>query len=336
MGNDIDLLSNPNVEIETVSPSTYRGIKLIGANEVQQMKLKPINWIIPNFLPEGLTILAGRPKIGKSWLALNLSLAIARGGKALSYFNCNKHSIFYIPYEDNIRRLRDRMNNILSFEADRVAPSNLHYPQDLEFPKLNDGGLNQIKKIITDNKYIKVIIVDTFGSAISQKKSIAHNSFLDDYNLASDIQKLAIGNQICIILLHHTRKATSENIYDEISGTTGLTAAPDTLIVLKKESKSFTMHVTGRDVPDNEYTLKFNQESFNFSVEGLKEEIQMSEQRKEILDLFKQDLNKILKTNEITSTIGKKETAVSRLLSKMVSDGILTKPAYGSYKLNDN
>lgn len=336
MVNEIDFLSDTDlVEVETINPSNYQKINLIGANDVQRMELKPINWIIPNFLPEGLAIIAGRPKIGKSWLALNLSLAIARGGKALSYFDCNEHSILYLPYEDNFRRLQSRMNNILSYEDDKNAPTNLFYPENLEFPKLNDGGLEKLKEIITANTDIKVVIVDTLGRALLQKKSISNNQFLDDYNLGSEIQKFAMENQIAILLIHHTRKMQAENIFDEISGSTGITASPDSLFVLKKGNQSCILHTTGRDLPDNEYSLKFNSDSFTWKIEGLKEEIQVSGERQEILDLFNCNTELVLKTSEITSSLGKHKSTISQLLRRMESAGTLTSPVYGSYKLND-
>lgn len=332
MGSEINLLDDPELaEIETIIPSNYKMINLISAKGIQETKYKPINWLIPDLLPEGMAILAGRPKIGKSFLALNLALGIARGGKALSYFDCNRHSILYLPYEDSFIRLQERMNNILSGEDDKKAPDNLFYPSNLDFPKLNDGGKEEIEKIISNNKDIKLVIVDTLDRALKQKKGNSSNSYHEEYDMTSEIQKFAIQHGICILLIHHTRKAEAENVFDEISGTTGLTAAPDTLIMLKKENKSFTLYTTGRDIKGDEFALEFD--SCIWNVKGLREEISLGEERREILNLFKGDGNTILKTGDIASATGKTKQNVSKMLGKLEKDGRIISPKFGCYQL---
>ena len=82
---------------------------------------------------------------------------------------------------------------------------------------------------------LKLIIVDTFGRSIADKRRKDNNSYRADYDMASLIQEFAIQNHICILLIHHTKKIQEEEVIKEISGTSGIAGAMDTIFVLKKK-----------------------------------------------------------------------------------------------------
>ncbi len=303
-------------------------IKLVNARELQTMELKPINWIIENLLPEGLLILAGRPKIGKSFLALNMSLAIANGGHALGYFKANKNSVLYIPYEDNYRRLQDRINRMLAEEHYNEAPPNLFIPKDCDFPKMTIEGIDSLGKILDQNKDIKLVVIDTLGRAIIRSNKRNANQFQDEYDFGASLQKIALQRHISILLVHHTTKMKYEDGYDSILGTTGLTASPDSLMLLSKDSnKEFTLSLIGRDIEEKEYSVKF--QNCIWIVEGEKGKTTTPE-REEIISLFIQQ-NRPLKTKEIAELLDKTETNVCNMLKKIPE---IVKVKYGEYVLN--
>ena len=303
-------------------------IKLVNARELQTMELKPINWIIENLLPEGLLILAGRPKIGKSFLALNMSLAIANGGHALGYFKANKNSVLYIPYEDNYRRLQDRINRMLAEEHYKEAPSNLFIPKDCDFPKMTIEGIDSLGKILDDNNDIKLVVIDTLGRAIIRSNKRNANQFQDEYDFGAKLQKIALQRHISILLVHHTTKMKYEDVFDQVLGTTGLTASPDSLMLLSKDSnKEFSLAITGRDVEEKEYSVKF--QNCVWIVEGEKGKTTTPE-REEIISLFLQQ-ERPLKTKEIAEYLGKTETNVCNMLKKIPE---IVKVKYGEYVLN--
>ncbi|OGU41151.1 MAG: hypothetical protein A2455_12645 [Ignavibacteria bacterium RIFOXYC2_FULL_35_16] len=303
-------------------------IKLVNARELQTMELKPINWVIKDLLPEGLLILAGRPKIGKSFLALNMSLAIANGGHALGYFRANKNSVLYIPYEDNYRRLQDRINRMLAEEHYKEAPSNLFIPKDCDFPKMTIEGIDSLGKILDDNNDIKLVVLDTLGRSIVRSNKRNANQFQDEYDFLSVIQKIALQRHISILLVHHTTKMRYEDVFDQVLGTTGLTASPDSLMLLSKDSnKEFSLAITGRDIEEKEYTLKF--QNCIWIIEGEKGKTTTPE-REEIISLFLQQ-NRPLKTKEIAEYLGKTETNVCNMLKKIPE---IVKVKYGEYVLN--
>ena len=295
------------------------------------MELPPIKEVIKDFLPEGLTIFAGRPKIGKSWMAMNIAIAVANGSKALGFFETNKSDVLYIALEDNFRRIQERMNNILNAEIDKAAPKNLFFlVENKTLPKLNEGGIEEIQKMIDDNPNLILIIIDTLGRSIADKGRKDKDSYRADYDIASRIQELAINNNIALLLLHHTKKMQEENVFDEISGTTGITGAMDTMLVLKKKNNEHKLYITGRDIRENEYSMVFDENTFCWNV--IENEIKTTAERKEIYDLIF-NYGREMTSKEIANIIGKQQSNVSKMLGKMVKDGLIISPNYGHYKL---
>ncbi|MBL1121407.1 MAG: hypothetical protein D8M26_00795 [Ignavibacteriae bacterium] len=320
---------NEVIDYKILEPERKSKLKLVTARELQKMDLPPIRWVIKNLLPEGLSILAARPKTGKSFLAQNISLSITRGAKALAFFETEQSSVLYIALEDNFRRIQDRINNIIQNEIEKVAPDNLYYlEENKDLPKINDGGIEELQKLIIDEPEIKLIIVDTLGRTIADKRRNDNNSYRADYEIASKLQEFAIQNHICVLLIHHTKKVQEEDVFNEISGTSGITGAMDTMLVLKKKGKSGKLYVTGRDVKDVEYNLIFDETICCWNV--VEEEINTTAERKEIYDLIKSS-GREMKTGEIAELLGKTVPNVSKMLGKMLKDGLVATEKTGYY-----
>ena len=332
----VDLYDNEYASIGNLKPTNFQKsmLSLITAKKIQDMEFQPIEWIVEKLITPGLIILAGRPKSGKSWLALNLSLAITRGGIALSHFNANKAAVLYFALEDNVRRLKSRMENILNAEDDKVAPTNLYFLEDdIIFPKLNDGGLDEIQKVLTEYPDIKLIIVDTLGRSRADQKRSDNNIYLADYELLALLQTFALKNKIAILMVHHTKKGSEEYVFDEISGTTGITGAADTMLLLKKVKKQNKIYVTGRDIEETEYNVYFDRDSCTWNVsEEAQDAINITVERGEILDLLAAE-QRPMKTGEIANTLSKEQSNVSHLLKGLKADGLVVSPKYGHYQV---
>lgn len=305
---------------------SVKPIELTNAREIQEMILKPINWIIEDFLCEGLTILAGRPKIGKSWLVLLMSFAVATGGLALGKFRSNKHSVLYIPYEDNARRLQDRMNNLLSAEHLTKAPDNLFYPKDCNFPKLNQSGLETLESILDKDESIKLVVIDTLGRAIERNNKRNSNLFQDEYDFGSKLQKIAMQRNIGIIIVHHTSKLKYEDVFDQVLGTTGLTAAPDSIMMLYKDGDSYKISLRGKDIQENDYEMKFD----NCIWTVTEERQQLSPEQARIMDLLDES-EKELSTSQIAKILNTTNASASNMLKKLTKQGLIKNPSYGKY-----
>ena len=326
----VDFLHDPDVELVRLPKVPKSKIKLISAADIQKMEIAPIRWIIKDLIPEGLIILAGRPKVGKSWLALNMALAVANGKPALGKFESEKSRVLYVALEDNYRRIKDRLNNILNCEIDKTAPANLKFvDQNNDLPMLNNGGVEELQKIIDDDQEIKLIIIDTLGRAIADKARNDRDIYRADYNMFAAIQKLAMKNNICVLLLHHTKKAQEDDVFNEISGTSGITGAMDTMLVLKKKNDQAKLHIRGRDIKDDEYKVHFDENIFCWNVveEGNNN---MTPERKEIYELIKSS-GREMKTGEIAELLGKTVPNVSKMLGKMLKEKLVATKKTGFY-----
>ncbi|HRN70925.1 MAG TPA: AAA family ATPase [Candidatus Woesebacteria bacterium] len=331
----IDLYDNEFVNIGSLKPSNFQKSKLslITAKKIQDMEFQPIEWIVEKLITPGLIILAGRPKSGKSWLSLNLSLSITRGGIALSYFKAKKAAVLYFALEDNVRRLKARMENILNAEDDKIAPTNLYFLEDdIIFPKLNDGGLDEIQKVLTEYSDIKLVIIDTLGRSRADQKRSDNNIYLADYELLAILQSFALKNKIAILMVHHTKKGSEEYVFDEISGTTGITGAADTMLLLKKVKKQNKLYITGRDIEEAEYNIYFDRDSCTWNViEETQDAINITVERGEILDLLIAQ-QRPMRTGEIAQALGKEQSNVSHLLKGLKEDQLVVSPKYGFYQ----
>ena len=104
------------------------GPTVFSAAELGGMVFPPIKWIVPGLIPEGCTILAGRPKLGKSFLALDVALAVARGGYCLGDYQCEQGAVLYLALEDNRRRLKARIEKVSPASGDSTpGPKSLQF-----------------------------------------------------------------------------------------------------------------------------------------------------------------------------------------------------------------
>lgn len=222
------------------------------AYDLMQLELKPIDFIVKDLLPVGLNILAGQPKTGKSWLALDLGLSVTSG----TYFLGNKTkptTVYYLALEDSDNRLQNRMKMLL---GDANPSKSFYYT--LNINDLGNGLIEQLEQVIKALPDCKLIIVDTL-QYIRTARGKTEGVYDSDYNTMKQLKRFADAHELCILVIHHTRKDT--NPYDpfaNISGTNGITGACDTMLVLTKEerhSNKAKLSVTGRDVDQQELLL---------------------------------------------------------------------------------
>lgn len=96
-------------------------LETMTAEQLQRAPYSPVPFLVDELIPEGLHILAGAPKIGKSWLALWLCLCVAQG-QALWNFATTQGEALYLSLEDSFQRIQTRL-----FDLTEDAPSTLHF-----------------------------------------------------------------------------------------------------------------------------------------------------------------------------------------------------------------
>ena len=301
-------------------------LKVITAEALEGKEFPDLRWAVPGLLTEGLTILAGRPKKGKSWMGLGLALAIASGGLALGKIRVEKGDALYLALEDNERRLKNRLARIKG-EGSRLPP-HLHLVTD--FPPLQMGGMQALLDWLDKHPKTRLVVIDTLGRILPTGKA-NNNQFVDDYQFIGKLQKLAIDRGIAFLIIHHIRKQGAEYALDRVAGTTGITGAADSVWVLDagKGQASAILHLTGRDIEAQELALNLSEGLW--SILGNAEEVAVSDERKEVLALLAEEGPLYPKT--IAELLNKRRDLVRQTLIRMRKDGQILTNGRGEYTL---
>jgi hypothetical protein len=231
-------------EICRANTSADETLEIFTADALQTMVFAPINFVVPGLIAEGLTLFAGKPKIGKSWLLMHAAWAVAAGSSTLGGIQVEAGDVFYAALEDNKRRLSRRMTRLFGKEQ---WPPGLHFACQMK--KLADGGLDQIKRWIGKAKHPRLIIIDTLKMVRTPARK-DQNYYEADYESVRELRDLAAEHSIAIVVVHHLRKAEADDPFDTVSGTLGLTGAVDTIMLLYREGNGVILSAKGRDVEE--------------------------------------------------------------------------------------
>lgn len=241
------------------------------ATTLDGQEFAPVEWLIEGILPTGLAILAGKSKIGKSWLAMDTAIMLALGAQAFSKVNTHQTDVLYVALEDGRRRLQSRMRKLL---AGKAAPDNLVFAT--EWPRVGDGCFEHIEAHLDANPKCRCVIIDTFGKVRGNPSSKTSNVYQQDYGDMGEFHALAQRRNITLLLIHHTRKQDATDVMDLISGSTGIVGAADTLMVLQRKRGDLQgiFAVTGRDIiDDGEFAVSFDKDTGKWTMLGEAKEI---------------------------------------------------------------
>ena len=248
----------------------------------------PIRWIIEGLLPEGLAILSGPPKIGKSWLVMNLSIARATGGYALGKFKVERGEVLLLSLEDNERRLQSRMKICLDGTFSDISK----FTSTTTWKRLDQGGLADLATWLEQHPDCKLVIIDTIQKIKPHPKRSSGNAYENDYDAYGGLQRLALKFCCCILVIHHNRKSDSKNSDDPleaISGSTGITGAMDTILMLTRPrgEKGAILTATGRDIAEAEYGLTFDGKVGTWTVSGQPAELSLGDNAHSVIEVLK-------------------------------------------------
>ena len=290
--------------------------------QLATMEIEPVKWFIPNMLPSGLTILAGPPKIGKSFFCWNMALAIAAGGVAFSSITLeHPYNVTYLSLEDPPALLKDRLELILPEPEEK--PNNLHIVHDLHQKRLDAVGLKMLEAHL-DQTASELLIVDTWKH-VTPKLDSKGTSYDVDYESLIPIQQFAHRRNMGIVLVTHTRKAADlDNVFNQIQGSVGMQASCDTLMMLSHDSGAKTLHLSGRRIPSEQYALTISEGIW--VLEGNAQEYQKSELRKEIIEHLKEAGNRGLSAGDLVDLVGKPDNLIRVTLRRMVEKGEIVQP----------
>lgn len=296
------------------------------ADKLMQAEFPDPKWAVPGVLCEGVTVLAGPPKVGKSWLSLGLGLDIAAGRPAFGSIEIDPGPVLYLALEDTARRLKSRMGKVL---ADNTAPAWLTLAT--ECPPLPQGGDVAIATWLDRNRSARLVVIDVFAK-LRGAAAPGVQQYDADYAAVGRIKKVADHYGIAVVLVHHVRKAVHEDFLATVSGTNGITGAADAVLVLERARNNAdgVLHVTGRDVEEADYALSFDPSRGAWSMlDGPAVDHTVSDTRAAILRHLRENPGKTPK--EIADAIGLNADNVRRACARMNDADQLTRNATGQY-----
>jgi hypothetical protein len=300
------------------------------ADELMALEFAPPRWAVPGFLAEGLSLLAGPPKVGKSWLSLGLALNVAAGAAALGSIPVEAGPVLYLALEDTPRRLQSRMRKILD---GRQAPRGLTLATTC--PPLPEGGAAHIGGWLARNPDARMVVVDVFAKV--RGRPVAGASAYDaDYAAIGHAKRLADEHAVAVVLVHHIRKAASEDFLEAVSGTNGLAGAADATLVLKRPrgEADGVLYITGRDVDEAEHALRFAPETGTWALlDGPAVDYTVSATRAAILRHLRACPGDGLRGVADATGIGYE--TVKKTCQRMAADGQLTTDPAGRYRPAD-
>ena len=226
-------------------------IQLIDAETLYYKPLEHPKMLIDGVLSDGLAIMAGDSKIGKSWMVLWMCLQISKGEPVWG-LPTRKTDIVYLALEDREWRVQQRMQDLTD-----TPPDNLHF--GFSCGQLGAELESQIEDVLKDYPSTGLIFIDTL-QMVRDNVSAKVNAYAQDYKDLSSLKKIADNHGICIFVVHHTRKERDGgNIFNDMTGSTGIMGVADTGMILRKEDRfgdNATLCITGRDVEEKKLKMQ--------------------------------------------------------------------------------
>ena len=302
-------------------------VTAVSAAELQGMTFAPIRYVVPGYVVEGCTLLAGAPKLGKSWMALEMAYSKASGGTCLGSIKTGEPAdVLYLALEDNLRRLQSRMEKLTL--AGEGWPARLTLAT--EWPRSNEGGLDRIREWARAAANPRLAIVDVF-TMFRAPTTGRENAYEADYVAIKGIQSLAAELGIAIVVVHHTRKSRDQvDPFDRVSGTLGLSGAADAVLILDRDGNGVTLYGRGRDIPEIETAVQFNKDTCRWKVQGSAAEVHRSDERSQILEVLKVTPTPMT-PSEVTAATRLNGNQCKVLLFRMHVKGEVMKVGRGKY-----
>jgi len=303
---------------------------------ILKTEFPPIQFTVKPVMPEGLGLAAGRPKAMKSWTMLDLAYCVQNN---LNWMNHEvvQGDVLYLALEDNPRRMKDRITKLGHSKCKK------HPTIVTESPYLNYGLEESIRAWTKQVFHPRLVIVDTLAKVKNQWNR-SDTAYDKDNKLLRDIQHLAGELSITIIFVSHLGKAQQDYSWDKIQGSTGMQGMTDFMWMLDRgdQGTSASLKGRGRDMEDFEYALTWNEKTWKYDCEGKLYEIQMQENRREIIEAMKHyaytEKQLVVKPNEVANFLGqtsvKGKSRISKTMQRMLNSRDLIKgEVYGTYKL---
>lgn len=323
-------LHGPALSVATITGGFLSAVDLL------RKQFAPVAWAVDGILPEGAFLLGGRPKMGKSWLALSIALAVATGGRALGRAAVAQGDVLVLALEDNERRLQERLRTLLA--GDEAADvSRLTVRTDC--PRLDKGGTLVVQSWLESHPGARLVVVDTLAK-VKPRRRAGGDAYAEDYDSVQPFVELAKRHRVTLIIITHLRKlGMNEDVFDAITGTLGTTGGVDGALVLARERgrAEAVLHVTGRDLPrDLELAITWDATTAQWTIAGDADEYRLNKLQAAIVATVR-DNGQPMAPKEVTQALvadgmSVEDGTVRRTMARMAQSGELYLCDYGKYE----
>ncbi len=298
---------------------------VIDAGDLLARKFQPVRWLAQGLVAEGLFLLAGRPKTGKSWLALQLAHAVAGGGDFLGR-RTTRAGALVLALEDNERRLQRRL------EALGAQPGMAGLKLATAWPRADRGGLEQLSAWLAENRDCRLVIIDTLGR-FRRPTDRGANAYDSDYAALAAMKAVADARGVTMLAVHHVRKMAADDPLDRISGTAAIAGAADGILILTRArgEAGAILTATGRDLEEvADLGLEFDTPTGRWLAAGSGAELRVSRERRAILDALRREGP--LSAAEAADSAKLPRASVRHLLRVMFADGLVLQDSDRRYR----
>jgi hypothetical protein len=316
---------------EALNNSSWRA-NVISAQDLCDQQFPELKFIVPGLIPEGVTLLVSRPKLGKSWLLLQINSAIANGVPVLVTSNQPAHGdVLYLNLEDGNRKAQRRLTKYFG-----VIRSN--WPRRLtiapDWRRLDQGGLTDLREWCRSVQKPTLISIDTLKRIRAPKKN-GQTDYDADYEACQPLLQLSHEFPgLAFIVAHHDRKMDADDVFDTVSGTLGLIGGVDTIAILKRNTQGISLHIEGRDLIEAvEKAVTFDRETCRWMVLGEAKEVHRSAERTRVMEALRSVPSDLAVTEIMAAADIQSRAAADQLLHRMAKAGEIERRGRGKYGL---
>jgi hypothetical protein len=307
---------------------------VISARDLCDKKFLDVRFVIPGLIPEGVTLLVSRPKLGKSWLLQQIAGATALGRTTLSSDPNTPPTpgdVLHLTLEDGERRFQRRMRK-------HYGPIRSNWPARMtiatKWRHLDKGGIDDIREWCKSVATPTLVTIDTLKKVRPKTKGSETNYGID-YEASE--QLIALCHEfpgLAIVVAHHDRKMDADDPFDTVSGTLGLTGGVDAIAILKRHRQGVTLHIQGRDLLDSvEKAVNFDRETGRWMILGDAGEVHRSGDERAVIEALRTAADG-LKVQAIMDETGlRPRNNVDQLLGRMVKNGLIERRKRGVYAI---
>lgn len=299
-----------DAKAQAEAKSSHR-FEIFDAATLLKQEIKPVNYVVPGWIPEGLLLLAAAPKVGKSTLILQIAVCKAAG---LRFWGSDvpPGKVLMIDLETNARRLRRKLESagVTSLQAGRLLYAT-------EWPR-GMAGVDRIASMLDADPDIKLVIIDTL-QRFRDSGGGNRNAYAADYEALAPLQQLCRERSgLAIVAVHHKRKAASDDPIDSINGSAAIAGAADGIWLMNRKGADYSLHVQARDWERDEDEFRIERDGGRWA---LTDGPRYSQSETEILQLL--DITRGMTAAQLADALNVSKQAAYVRLNRMKGLGMV-------------